>query len=171
MDKAAKLRWTFLGTAFAGTVAAILYPVDEEPSPRERPVAVVSVEPGVASKSVDKPEPSPWVAPDANPFAPRAWLGTLSAPTPAPLEIVTVDTDAPEPASAPPPSLPYKFVGQMRDGSATVVYLSLGEQMVLARAGETLDGGYKVASITATQIEFESVALGIRQSLPLPTQD
>jgi len=59
----------------------------------------------------------------------------------------------------------------MRDGSDAVVYLSLGDQMVLARTGESLDGGYKVAAITASQIEFESVAQGVRQTLPIPTQD
>lgn len=59
----------------------------------------------------------------------------------------------------------------MRDGSDTVVYLGLGEEMVLARPGDTLEGGYKVAAITASQIEFESVALGIRQTLPIPNQE
>jgi hypothetical protein len=74
-------------------------------------------------------------------------------------------------AVAAPPPLPFKFVGQMTDGGNRVVYLSLNEQLVVARDGGLLEGGYKVFEITPTQIGFESTSTGTRQSLPIPAQD
>lgn len=172
MDKAAKLRWSVLTTAMAATVTAIFYPVEQE-LVSWQPSRSVPMPPKATPTSLATTEqPStPWIATDTDPFAPRSWVAP--PPEPAPAVATAVVDSALESSSepAPPPPLPYKFVGQMRDGSDTVVYLSLGEQMILARSGETLEGGYKVAAITGSQIDFESVALGVRQSLPIPNQE
>jgi len=173
MDKAAQWRWTVLATALVATIAAIFYPVEEDVSmvTTASQSLPASTKQTVAKAEVAGEQQAPWIATQTDPFAPRGWVAAPPAPAPAaaPMAVATVETAEAPPA--PPPPLPYKFVGQMRDGSDTVVYLSLGEQMVLARSGETLDGGYKVAAITASQIEFESVAQGVRQTLPIPTQD
>ncbi|MGB9991949.1 hypothetical protein [Pseudoduganella rhizocola] len=170
MNKQAVQRWTVLGTALAATVAAIFYPVEEESvvAVAERPAGAKAV----AAKQVlvaAAEAPPQWLAADSDPFAPRGWVAPPPVPVaPPPAVAAAMAAEAPP---APPPPLPYKFVGQMRDGSNTVVYLSLGDQMVLARSGEVLDGGYKVTAISPSQIEFESVALGVHQTLPIPVQD
>lgn len=58
----------------------------------------------------------------------------------------------------------------MSDDGNRVVYLKLGEQVLLARVGEVLEGSYKVVAVTAGQIEFESTGSGVRQSLPIAAQ-
>jgi hypothetical protein len=170
MNKQAVQRWTVLGTALAATVGAIFYPVEEaavvavaERAPATK-LAVAKQVQYVAAEAAPH-----WLAADSDPFAPRGWVPPPPVPVAPPPSVAALTlTEAPP---APPPPLPYKFVGQMRDGSDIVVYLSLGDQMVLARSGEVLDGGYKVAAISANQIEFESVALGVHQTLPIPVQD
>lgn len=163
-------RWAVLGTALAVTVGAIFYPLEENPvveapdRPQPVSIAVQKQEQVVAAAVVE----SQWIAVDNDPFSPRSWVPPPPAQVAAQANPAVMAAAIPAP---PPPPLPYKFVGQMRDGSNTVVYLSLGDQMVLARAGETLEGGYKVAAISQNQIDFESVALGVHQTLPIPVQD
>jgi len=171
MVKTARWRWGVLGTALAATVAAIFFPLEEEGVAPQPPRPVATPKKAAAATVPDAQRVNaPWIAPNADPFAPRGWVAP--APMPAPVAtVVATAAEVPPAPPPPPPPLPYKFVGQMRDGSETVIYLSLGDQMVVARAGETLDGGYKVAAITGNQLEFESVALGIRQTLPIPNQE
>jgi hypothetical protein len=174
MDKAAKRRWGLLSSLMTGTLAAIFYPVDEARTPlqQSRPSATSNSAPAANVLDAENGTPA-WVAANTDPFAPRGWAAAplLSAAAPSlPMVAMVANSAAPTPAPVPPP-LPYKFVGQMRDGGDTVVYLSVGDQMVLARAGETLAGGYKVAAITVSHIEFESIALGIRQALQIPNQE
>jgi hypothetical protein len=155
----------------AATVAAIFYPVDEPPfaeAPRGRPARPAAVAMPAAAAAVTAGAPPAWVAADSDPFAPRGWQ---PPPPPPPPQQAAASAAPVANVPPPPPPLPYKFVGQMRDGDATVVYLMLGDQVVLARQGEVLDGGYKVAALSSNQIEFESVALGIRQTLPIPVQE
>jgi hypothetical protein len=59
----------------------------------------------------------------------------------------------------------------MNDGSDLVVYLSKGDQVVVARSGDLLDGGYKVSAISPTHIEFETVSSGFKQPLAIPAKE
>lgn len=158
-------------TALAGTIGAIFYPVEEEFTEQVMPaffalkavktVAAVQAKPELANPL--------WVASDENPFAPRLW----EAPPP----VAAVETrevkavDIPEaPVEQPPPPLPYKFLGQMQNEGEQILYLGRGDQVLLAKKGDVLESSYKVVEISDVQIEFESVQLGIRQSLPIPAQ-
>lgn len=159
-----------LGSLLAATIAAMVYPVDEPiavvgPSaPRQRPRPA----PVAAPAAVDPVTAQAWLAADANPFAPRNWEPPAPAPVAARTVAPVVVTPAPPPA---PPTLPFRYLGQLSDGSDRVIYLGAGEQLLPARLGDMLDGGYKVVGLSATQIEFENTSSGTRQSLPLPAQD
>lgn len=165
-DKALR-RKSMLGVALIVTIAACIYPTEEQPvlHPRKERSHV----PQLLSAALNSPasqEPE-WIAADTDPFAARTW----GAPPPSAQEKVLAPV-APLPPSVPEPQpLPFKFVGQMVDGSDRMVYLHLNEQVIVARNGDMLEGGYKVVEVTPTQIGFESLADGRRQSLSIPAQE
>ena len=183
MDKTSKLRWVFLLTLLALTVIAIFYPVDPTP---------VVVESGLAHQTGVNTKGKQGVAaingPDLffvaegaenntnndaenDPFAPRGWVAapiTQSVVTPvAPVEIAAVTL----PVVIGPPPLPFQFTGRMNDNNEQVIYLSHGDQMLLARQGETLESTYKVVTIEPLRIEFEHLPTGEKQTLALPASD
>lgn len=173
MDKHAKIRWAVLLSALAATVVAVFYPVDEQfehPMPvTARPGPNPAVKLVVAPASKDQPRAA-WIASDENPFGPRVW----EAPPPVvdsarAVQPVELAQAAPEP-EAPPPPLPYRFLGQMQDGGNRIIYLGRGEEVLLAHQNDVLEGSYKVVAVNDSMIEFESVQSGIRQTLPIPAQ-
>ena len=172
MGKNEKLRWTVLATALAGTIGAIFYPVDEPDGmpamPLSRSGTVIPKASGLA-EAPDQARPV-WIASNEDPFAPRVWDAAPPAvETARDVQKVELNQVVPE-APPPPPPLPYRFLGQMQDGADRVFYLGHGDQIVLARQGETLEGSYKVVAVNPDMIEFESVQSGVRQTLPIPAQ-
>lgn len=174
MVKAQRVRWTLLLSALAATIVAVTYPEPQEPAAiRHERAGRTHGTPAVPKTAGAEPasgERQPdWLAATENPFTPRAW----QAPALSPVEPArSVAAEVAPPSSPPPlPPLPFKFIGQMVDGSDQVIYLEAGDQVLLARAGSVLDGGYKVVTITPGQIEFELTANGVRQTLPLPAKE
>ncbi|MYN40399.1 hypothetical protein GTP55_13550 [Duganella sp. FT109W] len=171
MDKSVRVRWGILLSALFSTVAAVFYPtVDSataevsDPAPRaakrlESPPALT------AATTVNDDEPEE----NADPFAPRNWQAP-PAPAPiaqsTPIAVAAVDLIPPG-----PPELPFRFVGSMSDNAEQIVYLSRGDTAIVARTGDVLDSSYKVTAITASQIEFEYLPSGAKQSLVFPTRD
>lgn len=70
---------------------------------------------------------------------------------------------APEPPRAPP--LPFKYQGRLEDGD-TAVFLLDGTRSLIVRAGDTIDGRYKVERISKHDIAFTYLPLDQRQTLP-----
>jgi hypothetical protein len=168
MHKAAKLRWTVLLSALAATFIAIAYPVEDVAVPVQN---MSLVEPSNAPPEVAAAAaltaPRVWIATDENPFAARAW------DAPPPVIQAPPTAAAPEqvlPVTQQTSPLPYRFLGRMQDGDDKLVYLGRGEQVLLAHQGDVLDGAYKVVSLEDSQIEFESIQGGMRQTLPIPAQ-
>ncbi|MEH6459746.1 hypothetical protein [Chitinimonas sp. JJ19] len=87
----------------------------------------------------------------------------------APAPVVVAPALPVEPAG--PPPLPFKFMGRLHDGGEQVVYLSQGEQTLIARVGETLGATYKVLGLDAQRIEFEYLPTGDKQQLALPASE
>lgn len=171
MDKAARFRWSVLMIALAATIAAIVYPVDkavegdtivntESAKPRETRVAN-SVEHDMAEPSLEDGE-------TADPFAPRGWQAPPPPPAPAVTKTVAAPVLVGPPALEAPPPLPYKFMGRLDDAGVEVVYLSKGDQSLIARSGETLDGTYKIVAMDSQHIEFEHLPTNSRQTLSIP---
>ena len=77
----------------------------------------------------------------------------------------------PKPAAipAPPvpvaPPLPFRFAGQFHRESGMEVYVARGEEIFPVKLGETLDGQYKVDSVSATEVSFVHLPSGTRQTL------
>jgi hypothetical protein len=172
MDKATRKRWALLLTASAITTVAAIFAPDgsnlpdfsRQPKPVApvRPVAPLQATPSADGEAFgDEPD---------DPFAPRGWQVLPAPPPPA---AVVAAAPAPVQPSAPagPPPLPFKFMGRMNDDGKQVIYLSHGDQMLVARDGETLETSYKVVAVEARHIDFEYTPTGEKQTLEIPAAD
>jgi hypothetical protein len=171
VDKAARIRWSFLLSALAATVIASFYPIEQDAPHIANPVTAAPRK-AIPAPAVGTPAArGVWEPLLADPFALRHWdappapVAAVVAPPPAP---VVIDVPA---APAGPPPLPFQFVGQMNDSSDKVVYLSRGEAALIARVGDVLEGSYKVLDITPIQIEFEHLPTGQKQALAFPSRN
>src|SRR6266853_2399291 len=90
----------------------------------------------------------------ADPFSAQSWL-----PRHKP---AVVSTALPEPVT---PPLPYRFAGQFHRESGIEVYVARGEEVFPVKEGDTLDGQYKVDSVSATEVSFIYLPTGTRQTL------
>src|SRR5712671_3398568 len=89
----------------------------------------------------------------ADPFSAHSWTPRAK---PAPV------AEAPAPVA---PPLPFRFAGQLQRDSGIEVYLARGEDIFTAREGDTLDGQYKVDSVSATEVSFVHLPTGTRQTM------
>lgn len=175
MDSAARTRWMVLSVALLATIVAIFYPVDdEEPDeaapPVNQPAAGLTLKALVSVSAAPAADPLDVSGSVDDPFAPRGWQAPPPALPPAPREVATVVVAGPPEPVAPPP-LPYRFVGRLDGDGGQVVYLARGEQAIVARLGEVLDGSYKVVAVNASQIEFEHLPSAQKQALVFPARD
>lgn len=83
--------------------------------------------------------------------APRIALVQAAPPAPPPPVV-----EPPPPPPPPRPVLPYRFVGMLadRDGGDARVFLMLGDKMLMARSGETLEGGWRLDNIGSRELKF-----------------
>jgi len=89
----------------------------------------------------------------ADPFSAQSWL---------PRRKPTVVS---EPPVAVVPPLPYRFAGQFHRESGIEVYVARGEEIFPVKEGDTLDGEYKVDSVSGTEVSFVHLPSGTRQAL------
>src|SRR6266581_7518215 len=89
----------------------------------------------------------------ADPFSAHSWM-----PRPKP----AVVSAAPDPVA---PPLPFRFAGQLHRDSGIEVYLARGEEIFTAREGDTLDGQYRVDSVTSSEVSFVHLPTGTRQTM------
>ncbi len=89
----------------------------------------------------------------ADPFSTQSWLPRRKA---------AVASPPPDPVT---PPLPYRFAGQFHRESGIEVYVARGEEIFPAKEGDTLDGQYKVDSVSATEVSFIYLPSGARQTL------
>jgi hypothetical protein len=179
MDKAARWRWTLWTVLLAGTVGAIYVPGAQEaqddttaqavPRHHRKPKAADASAASLAAIGDGEmgQDPQDDVL---DPFSPRGWQ---APPPPAPVQVQpVVAVQATEPAPPPgPPPLPFRYVGRLNDGGEQTVYLSHGEQALVAHAGDTLEGTYRVLDIAARRIEFEYIPTGEKQELAILSEN
>jgi hypothetical protein len=90
-----------------------------------------------------------------------------AAPPASPVRVATV----PASGTPPPPQLPalaFRYLGRMEAGERTVVFLERGQNLYSVAAGETLDGTYRVESISDSAVTFRHLSLGVAQTLAIP---
>ena len=74
----------------------------------------------------------------------------------------------PAPVAVPPPSappLPFSFLGMYQDASTPVVFLIRGDRVLTVRAGEVIEGTYRVDGIVGSNLGLTYLPLNIRQNL------
>jgi hypothetical protein len=120
----------------------------------------------VASTGAPREEPPRGPAPSAparaaidltasQTFASTSW----NPPPPAP-----VVQAPPPPPSAPP--LPFRFIGMLEGkGDEPVAFIAKGESLHMIRAGDIVEGAYRIESMAPTQIVFTYLPLDQRQML------
>jgi hypothetical protein len=86
--------------------------------------------------------------------------GELFRAPPPPAPAAKKPQPAPVAAAPVAPPLPYRFAGKVRKGSEEEVLIAKGELVFPVKAGDTLDGVYKVESVSAERIELVYLPLG-----------
>jgi hypothetical protein len=99
------------------------------------------------------------VAASRNPFDANPWVVKREPPkaasaVPAPPPVIEVKAPAPPPPS-PPLQLPYRFLGTYAEKSdSPSVFLALGERLIVAKAGDALDGGFRLEAVSPRELTF-----------------
>jgi hypothetical protein len=98
---------------------------------------------------------------------------SVQAPPPTPVAPANTDSaqekaNAGPPPPPPPPPINLKFFGfASKPGEQKRVFLSQGEDVFIAREGETVDRRYKIVKISPMSVEIEDEIYNNRQSIPL----
>lgn len=146
-----------LALALVATLAAAWWAAgldDDGPAPgRASPRAVrrdVAAAPDLAGLALHAREPAAPPGARVDLFAPRSFV-----PPPAP-----------EPAPAPvAPPLPFRYSGMLEDGGPPAVFLSQRDEIRAVRAGDVLDGRYRVTAVGHGRVDFIYLPLNAPQSL------
>jgi hypothetical protein len=72
----------------------------------------------------------------------------------------------PPPPPAPPP-LPFIYMGKLLEEDKLTVFLTKQNRHYAVKAGDTLDGTYRVESVSAQQVLFTYLPLNMQQTLTL----
>ena len=95
----------------------------------------------------------PWVS--APRESPRPVVQVTQAAQPAAVELPATE---PVPPPEPPLQLPYRYLGMHAEqGAAPSVFLMLGERLIVARAGDAIEGGFRLESASGTELAFVHV--------------
>lgn len=151
-----KARLGFLLAAAAATAWLAWTPVPEEPSSAGGGPTAAAGKPA--------PDPSRYAALPSregigevrgDPFGVHNW-----APAPKP--------PAPQPVAAQePPPLPYKYAGTVEQEGVAQHLLVKDERVYAAVQGGTLDGGYRIESVSGSEILLTYLPLNVNQSVPV----
>lgn len=93
-------------------------------------------------------------------FGTRSWR-----PPPAPTSAAARGQSAPR-----VPPLPYRYAGQSLHEGQMKVYLAKGDRVFPIRAGDTLEGRYRVQAIEKTRITLVYLPLGRKQTIPVKSK-
>lgn len=141
-----------LFTALAATLALSAW-LATRPDEGVTSAAAVAVRP---RPGVEAPSPTIRQRPrTAWPLAEPAALAAWSAPAP-PLPPPAASTPA-RPAA---PPFPYKWIGRLEEGESAQALLSGPQRSFGARAGEVLDGRWRIERVAATKLELTWLPTG-----------
>jgi hypothetical protein len=158
------MEWALLALVSAVILFAVASP-DAEPDEVVAPSRAVPARKAQAKPAPDEFEldlaqlrrEAPAKEP-ANAFESKSWY----VPPPPP-PVVQVKPAPPPPPSAPP--LPFTFLGLYQDSATHVIFLVRGDRILAVRAGEVIEGTYRVEGIVGTTLAITYLPLNIRQTL------
>ena len=158
----AKQRWIIYAIALALTLVAVKWAGGQDSA--DTGVAAARVAPASAAATERASElrldllgsrTSP--APAGDPFEARSW-----APPPEPE--ANRRRLPPPPPQAPP--LPFAYMGKLVEDATTTVFLARQDRNYVVRAGDTIDGTYRVERIGDDALVVTYLPLKIQQTLP-----
>lgn len=144
-----------LSLALTATLAAVAWTAYQEKSASDLVEPVVRNQ-GLNQQAVVVINPPPGSRTALNEasqdaFAPRDW----TPPPPPPPK--ALPPPPPPPPMAPP--LPYRYLGKWREDGRLVVFLKSGNNSILVKGGEVLDGQWKVDEIAPRMMRFTYLPL------------
>jgi hypothetical protein len=153
----------WLAIAGAAAAAAGFAPGEPSPAPEAAapPVASPVRQPAPGGRLAALPAREALGKGRGDLFGARSW-----APAPAVRRAPASVTRAPVAPPAPPP-MPYRVAGEVQHGESAHVVLAKGDEVLLVREGESLEGGYRVEAIAVDRVTLLYEPLGVRQNLPL----
>jgi hypothetical protein len=84
---------------------------------------------------------------------------------PAPPPVALVVAAAPPPPTA--PAFPYSYFGGMTDGDQRIGFFQRGDRVVTVRAGDTVDGNFRIDQINASHMTYTYLPLATPATLAL----
>jgi hypothetical protein len=137
---------------------------DPAPVPRTlvRPRSTVVAEPSadICTTPTELPTRGRFVAQfNADPFTARVrevvTRKVAVAPPPPPV-LQGPPAPVPPPPPPPPPRLPFRFMGMVNDPEMPAsVFLISGNTLILAHPGDTLEGGFRLESVSPRELVFQ----------------
>jgi hypothetical protein len=123
-----------------------------------RPSAAAVAAPARSASAVER---MPWVA--LSPEALPAWSAPAPPPQPVrPSKPAAAPAAAPAPPEKPPlPAFPYRWIGQLTDEQGVgVAMLASAQRSVAARAGDVLDGNWRIEAVADDQVHITWLPTG-----------
>lgn len=147
-------RIAVLIACFAALVLWIAFDGNDRSTPAAGARVAASSEtaaPRAAEKPVALPARSALEKFVADPFSSHSWLPPRPKLAPA--------------VNAAPvaPPLPYRFAGQLLLDSGMQVFLARGDEIIPVKEGDTVDGQYRVESVSTTNMALVHIASNTRQ--------
>ena len=158
------------GGLLATALAAVLAPPPEDSATPGMVSAVSGHAAGPAAKTSARTVPATALLPQprtALQDRPRDLFHIEPPPQPAAPRAASAAMAPPPPPMAPP--LPYTYMGKMTEQGQLSVFLTRNGKPYVARAGEVLDGQYRVDAINPPLLEFTYLPLAQKQTLNIGT--
>ena len=128
-----------------------------EPATRARSPGPIEAAPAKAAPPTAPPDAVPRLALSrSNLFPEQTWYVPPPPPPPPPYV-------APPPPQA--PALPFSYMGRWLEAGQTTYYLARGTLPVSVRAGQVLDGVWRLEPVTGGQLNFTYLPLNQTRSL------
>ena len=180
-------RWLILGALLIATVGAAAWVRNgEDTEPAIIAAATARREPAGSPAATAQPDTARPASPARTRYdEPRINLDKLKArspgelvrdpfavPAPKPERNTRAKTRAPSTAALPPPQpiappLPFTYMGKLRSGADTAVFLNQGDRNLVLREGDIIDSVYRVEHIADSEITLVYLPLSQRQTIPI----
>jgi hypothetical protein len=109
----------------------------------------------------DRPADDEAHAADASDPGTRVFDAVAFEPPPPPAP------PAPPQARPAAPAFPYAYLGSVVDDDVRTVFFAKGDRVLLLKAGETVDGAYRVDGLAQTEMTVTYLPLNLRLQVPL----
>lgn len=140
------------------------------PAQRMAPPARATATPASASTTADPaPSTTPQLPTRAGdwPAPPPTALAAWQAPAPPPPLAASRQAEAARAAAARPlPTFPYRWIGQLDDGSTPQVLLGNAQRTLALRLGDTLDGRWRLQRGANGRLQALALASGDAVAVP-----